>query len=83
MTQITMDDLLDMSTENSPELICCSLSEGFHWLKITSGLTPSDFTKHIDFKLDGYDQLYINTSLKDEIVSVFDGQVKVVPYKPN
>lgn len=83
MDQMELDDFLDLDPVCIGELICCSLSQGYHWLKITSGHTPSRFTQYIDFELDGFENLYQGTTLKDELISVFGGSVKVIPYSVN
>lgn len=78
--QMSLDDFLKREPEFIPELICCPLSQGFYWLRITSGYTPARFLKYIDFNLDGYDYLYKGSSLKDEIISMFIGTVKHIHY---
>ena len=72
--QMTLDDLL------LPELILCSLSAGYHWIRITKDCTPEDFKKYIHLKMDGFDYIYENTHLKDEIISAFEGTVTSVPF---
>lgn len=76
MDQMKIDDFLDFE----PELICCSLSQGYHWLKITSGHTPSNFTQYIDFEHEGFENLYQGTSVKDALISAFGGTVRVIPF---
>lgn len=77
---MTLGDFLTTEDGFVPELIICSLSQGFHWLRITSGHTPTQFSKLIDFKLNGYDHIYKGASAKDEIIAVFNGVVKTVPF---
>jgi len=72
--QMTLDELM------MPELILCSLSEGYHWIRITQGCTPVEFIECVQFKMDGYDYIYENTPLKDEIISAFEGTVRSIPF---
>lgn len=80
MSQITFDDLLTVDPVRAPPMLICSLTKGYHWIRIPNGQTPSGFADAVDFKLGGYDHLYRNTSSKDEIVSEFHGPIKEVPY---
>lgn len=72
--QMTLDDLM------MPELILCSLTKGYHWIRITKDCTPNEFKKYIHFKMDGFDYIYENTPLKDEIISAFEGTVTAIPF---
>ncbi|SKB05204.1 hypothetical protein [Sporosarcina newyorkensis] len=74
MNQLSFDDLLDAECE----LIYCQLSSGFHWLRITSGHTPSAVADRVHFTLHGYDYLYETTEGKEETIGLFDGPVKIV-----
>ncbi|MEK4713446.1 hypothetical protein [Sporosarcina sp. FSL K6-5500] len=78
---MTLDDLLIMDAELVPELIHCPLSDGFHWLRITAGHTPARFKGFVQFELSGYEYMYKDASMKDEIISEFSGSVKVVDWK--
>lgn len=80
MDQMTIVDFLEMDPVYTGELICCSLTEDFHWLRITSGHTPAPFTDLIEFELDGYEFMYKSTPIKDEIISAFGGKVKRIQY---
>ena len=80
MSQMAIDDFLEMEPVRTPELICCALTQDLYWLRITSGHTPTPFLKLVEFELDGYDFLYKRTSIKDEIISMFDGTVEIVPF---
>lgn len=80
MDQMAIDDFLEMEPVYTGELICCSLTEDFHWLRITSGHTPIHFLNLVEFELDGFEFLYKHTSIKDEIISAFGGKVKIIPY---
>lgn len=80
MTQITFDDLLTVDPVRAPPLLLCSLTKGYHWIRIPHGHTPSHFTGLVDFKLGGYDHLYRNTYSKDELLSEFHGPIKEVSY---
>ena len=80
MDQMALDDFLEMEPVCTGELICCSLSQDFHWIRITSGHTPSPFLKLVEFELDGYEFMYKDTPVKNEIISAFGGKVKVIPY---
>lgn len=73
--QITLDGYL------THELICCSATEHFHWLRISEGRTPEVFRDRVHFQLRGYDYLYENTSAKDEILSAFDGEIRHVTWE--
>lgn len=80
MDQMTLIDFLEMDPVYTGELICCSLSQGYHWLKITTGHTPAEFKQYVDFELDGFENLYQGTAVKDKLISEFRGTVKVIPY---
>ena len=80
MDQMTLGDFLELEPVCTGELICCSLSQGYHWLKITSGHTPADFRQSIDFELDGFENLYQGTTAKEALISSFVGKVKTIPY---
>ncbi|GEN83607.1 hypothetical protein SLU01_19190 [Sporosarcina luteola] len=77
MNQLSFDDLLD----DKKELILCQLSPGFHWLRITSGHTPSELMSRVHFSLHGFDYLYENTQGKNEILNLFDGLVKIMTWE--
>ena len=81
MSQMTLDDLMTMDAEPVPELIHCPLSGGFHWLRITAGHTPARFKELVQFELAGYEYMYKDSPLKDQIISEFIGSVKVVDWK--
>lgn len=78
MKQITIEEFIKV--EGSKKMICCSLTEGYHWLRISEGHTPTDFREKIDFKLGGYEYLYVGTADKDGILDAFDGAVKFLSY---
>lgn len=80
MEQMTIVDFLEMEPICAGELICCSLTKDFHWLRITSGHTPTAFLNLVEFELDGYEFLYKDTTIKDEIISAFGGKVKTIQY---
>lgn len=75
--QITLDDFIEMEKE----LICCSLSAGFHWIRITDGGTPSPFSDRVDFKMNGFENLYVDTKTKDQLIYSFDGCVKSIHWE--
>lgn len=77
MDQLTLDDFID----GNKELICCQLSEGYHWLRITSGHSPIAVVDRKHFILDGYDHFYEGTQGKDEIIGLFDGPIKIVEWE--
>lgn len=72
MEQLTLDEFIEMEKE----LICISLSAGFHWIQITNGGTPSSFLDHVDFKMNGFEHLYVDSKTKDRLISSFDGCVR-------
>ena len=78
---MTIDDFLETSSAEIPVLIHCPLTEGFHWLRITSGHTPDRFRQFVEFELNGYEYLYKDASIKDGIISEFSGHVRVVDWK--
>lgn len=78
MQQITIEDFIEV--EVPKKIICCSLTKGYHWLRITKGHTPVAFREEIDFVLGEYEYLYIGTSDKDGILKAFDGTVKHLPF---
>ena len=57
LEQLTLGDFMGTKPVYSGELICCSLSQGYHWIKVTSGHTPAEFRDNIDFELDGFENL--------------------------
>lgn len=77
MQQITLDEFIEMEKE----LICCSLSAGFHWIQITDGGTPSLFSVHVDFKLNGFEHLYVDSKTKDRLIASFDGCIRSVQWE--
>ncbi|MBO0586145.1 hypothetical protein [Sporosarcina sp. E16_8] len=80
MDQMTLSDYLELDPVCTGELICCSLTQDFHWIRITSGHTPAPFLKLVEFELDGYEFMYKSTSVKNEIISAFGGKVKNILY---
>ena len=68
--QITLDGYL------TNELICCSMTRHYHWIRISEGRTPEGYADRIHFTLRGYDYLYEPTEGKDEIINAFCGDVK-------
>lgn len=80
MNQMTMGEFLNTKECIAPELIICSLTQNFHWLRISTGHTPIKFSKFIAFQLNGYDYIYEDSSVKNQIISVFNGIVSVVPF---
>lgn len=77
MDQMNFDSYMD----GKKELIHCELGSDFHWIRITSGHTPSKARKRVQFILGGYDFLYVNRILKDEIKSSFNGLIKTITWK--
>ncbi|BAQ11472.1 ATP synthase epsilon chain 2 [Bacillus sp. OxB-1] len=77
MNQLSFDDFLD----GGKELIHCQLSSEFHWLRITSGYTPSLVKSRVHFSLHGYDYFYEDTKGKDEILNLFNGPIKTVSWE--
>lgn len=80
MEQMNIGDFMELPPVCTGELICCSLTQDFHWIRITSGHTPTPFINLVEFELDGYEFLYKDTTVKDEIISAFGGKVKIIPY---
>ncbi|MCG3089153.1 hypothetical protein [Sporosarcina cyprini] len=76
MNQLTFDEFLN----GSKELIHCQLSPGFHWLRISSGHTPSEYMSSVHFALNGYDFLYLGANEKDEVMKNFDGPIKTIDW---
>lgn len=87
--QITIDDFIPVEgpkpkiETNEKEIICCSLSESYHWLRITAGETPEGFKEQISFTLEeeGLDYLYLSTKDKDDLIQSFDGEILYVPWE--
>lgn len=77
MDQMNFDSYMD----GKKELIHCELGSDFHWIRITSGHTPSKVRREVQFILDGYDFLYVNRILKDKIKSSFDGLIKTITWE--
>lgn len=81
MEQITMDEFVNINSQK--QLICCSLTDNYHWLRISEGDTPAEFRDEVSFVLHDFDYLYVRTAKKDKILKAFDGVVTVVPFEFN
>lgn len=79
MEQLTLNDFIPLDNE----LLLCSLSKGYHWIRISSGGTPSTFLNRVQFEIDGYDYFYENTDGKDEIVMEFNGEIHEIGWEQN
>jgi len=78
MYQTTIDDFLTLEVNQSfvPELISCETSAGFHWIRITQGCVPSQFTQFVEIEdNDGFADIHVTTRLRDKIIDGFSGKI--------
>lgn len=77
MEQLSFEDMLTTDYE----LIHCPFTQSYHWIRITSGFTPSQYTERIHFTLHGFDYLYEDENGKTQIINAFNGPVKTVTWE--
>lgn len=78
MYQTTIDDFLEGEVNQSfvPKLISNETEMGFHWIRITKGCVPVQFNQFVELEdNDGFDEIYVNTKLRNKIIEAFDGDV--------